>query len=115
VAWWQGVCWHGSLPGLLGKWGGEREKQNAGKAALSSPVLCVSRERRKVMVSFKTTPFAYSFFFLNSARNDVVLPKNTPFHLKGNDAKMCQIQNQAFNLRAFFILVLGLRFLQLSP
>jgi len=34
-----------------------------GKAAPSSPVLCVSRGRRRLMVPFKTTPFAYSFFF----------------------------------------------------
>jgi hypothetical protein len=40
----------------------------------------VSRGRRKLMVPFKTAPFAYSsFFFWNSARNGVLLPKTRRF------------------------------------
>ena len=43
---------------------GERERiKNGRENASSSPVLCVSRGRRRLMVPFKTAPFA-SFFFL---------------------------------------------------
>jgi hypothetical protein len=91
----------------LGKWGGEREsgvEKNGRKNASSSPVLCVSRGRRRLMVPFKSAPFAYSLFFLNCA----VSPKTR--HLK-----WCQnvsILIQSFNLCFFSILVLGFGFLQ---
>jgi len=51
--------------GLLVFWVlGEREdKKKQGGNASSSPVLCASRGRRRLMVSFKTTPFAFLFFF----------------------------------------------------
>ena len=42
---------------------GEREeKKNRGENASSSPVLCASRGRRRLMVPFKTAPFAIFFF-----------------------------------------------------
>jgi len=42
---------------------GERERiKNGRENASSSPVLCVSRGRRRLMVPFKTAPFASSFF-----------------------------------------------------
>jgi len=42
---------------------GEREEKNNRGDASSSPVLCASRGRRRLMVPFKTTPFASSSFF----------------------------------------------------
>jgi hypothetical protein len=64
----------------LGKWGGEREsgvEKNGRKNASSSPVLCVSRGRRRLMVPFKSAPFAYSLFFFKLRR----FTQNAPFEM----------------------------------
>jgi hypothetical protein len=47
---------------VFGFWERERSKTQ-GKTAPSSPVLCVSRGKRRLMVPFKTAPFASSFLF----------------------------------------------------
>jgi hypothetical protein len=42
--------------------GRERRKKWGGNAS-SSPVLCESRGRRRLMVPFKTTPFALYYYY----------------------------------------------------
>jgi hypothetical protein len=42
---------------------GERGEKNGGGNASSSPVLCASRGRRRLMVPFKTTPFALYYYY----------------------------------------------------
>jgi len=52
VARWQGMCGHGSLPGFLGKWGGERGSGVAGEQMLLLPLPRASRGRRRPTVPF---------------------------------------------------------------
>jgi len=63
VAWWQGLCWHGSLPGFLGKWGGEREKQNAGEnSSFFLCSLCVQEKKKAYDVVQNGTVCLFLFF-----------------------------------------------------
>jgi len=72
----------GAFRMVFGFWERERSKTQ-GKTAPSSPVLCVSRGRRRLMVLFKTAMFTsfffVSFFFQWNAWNDAVLAKTRRF------------------------------------
>jgi len=46
------MCGHGSLPGFLGKWGGERGSGVAGEQMLLLPLPRASRGRRRPTVPF---------------------------------------------------------------
>jgi hypothetical protein len=64
VAWWQGLCWHGSLPGFLGKWGGEREKQNAGESSSFFPCSLRVQGKKKAYGAVQNgTVCLFLFFF----------------------------------------------------
>ena len=73
-AWWcqwrdkSGRSW------FFGFWERERREKNRGKNASSSPVLCASRGRSRLMVPFKTAPFALSLSFFSSEMHET-----TPF------------------------------------
>jgi hypothetical protein len=85
------------------------------KSSSSSPASRV-QGKKKTWVPFKTAPFlAFLLFFLTVYETTPFFPKHAVSFKWIFGAKTCQIQNQAFNLRAFCILVLGLGFLQLSP
>jgi len=96
---------------------GEREdKKNEGKNASSSPVLCASRGRRRLMVSFKTAPFAFFFlFFLVKCMKRRRFDQNAPFHLNENWRQNGSNFRSALQFARFFTMVLDFGFLQLSP
>ena len=85
-AWWcqwrdkSGRSW------FFGFWERERREKNRGKNASSSPVLCASRGRNRLMVPFKTAPFALSlsFFFPVKCMKRRRFDQNASFHLNEN-------------------------------
>jgi hypothetical protein len=93
VAWWQGLCWHGSLPGFLGKWGREREKQNAGESSSFFPCSLRVPGKKKANGAVQNDTVCLFLFFFKQCTKRRRLTQNALFHLKGNGAKMFQIQN----------------------
>jgi hypothetical protein len=77
----------------------------------------VSRGRRRLMVPFKTAPFASSsFFFLAVKRmKRRRFDQNAPFHLNKNWRQKEFNFRSALHFARFFTMVLGFGFLQLSP
>ena len=77
VAWWQGLCWHGSLLGFLGKWGGEREKQNAGESSSFFPCSLRVQGKKKAYGAVQNgTVCLFLFFFFETVH------ETAPFYPK---------------------------------
>ena len=95
---------------------GKKVGEKGEKKSSSSPASRV-QGKKKTYSAFKTAPFWASsfFFFVQQWMKRRRFGQNAPFHLKGKGAKTRQIQISALHLRAFYNLVLGLGFLQLSP
>jgi hypothetical protein len=93
-----------------------KDKKNGRENASSSPVLCVSRGRRRLMVPFKTAPFASFFFFFAVKRmKRRRFDQNAQFHLNKNWRRKEFNFRSALHFARFFTMVLGFGFLQSSP
>ena len=77
VAWWQGLCWHGSLPRFLGKWGGEREKQNAGESSSFFPCSLRVQGKKKAYGAVQNGTVCLFLFFFETVH------ETAPFYPKG--------------------------------
>jgi hypothetical protein len=104
----------------LGFWVlGEREdKKKQGENASSSPVLYASRRKRRLMVPFKTAPFALLFllfFFVVKCMKRRRFDQNALFHLNENWCQNGSNFKSALQFARFFTMVLGFGFLQSSP
>ena len=121
TSWWGGHCW--PPPPLPFQWittlgnGGRLFAQKNGKESRRKgrrkifffPCLARPGEEEDLQCLQNGTVSGFCYFFLATVN------ETTPFHLKGKGAKTRQIQISALHLRAFYNLVLGLGFLQLSP
>ena len=109
-AWWcqwrdkSGRSW------FFGFWERERREKNRGKNASSSPVLCASRGRSRLMVPFKTAPFALSLSFFSSEMHETA-----PFWPKRVISFKRKLAPKWVNLRVFSLWSLVLDFFNRVP